>query len=93
MLAASDGRSPVIRRNGKSPGRSSARELTSIQLEGSGQVPAVLAFVHRLESLGFPLVIETIQLNPESKLGMVKINLTIVILDFDQWKKEPPRNA
>jgi hypothetical protein len=72
----------------ESPGRSSAKELTSIQLEGTGPVPAIMGFLHQLESLGYPLVVEAVQLTPENKPGALKMNLTIVILDFDQWKKE-----
>lgn len=77
----------------ESPGRSSAKELTSIQLEGTGPVPSIIGFLHHLESLGYPLVVETVQLTPESKPGSVKMNLTIVILDFDQWKKEEAPGA
>jgi hypothetical protein len=75
----------------ESSARPSAKELTSMQLEGVGPVPAVMALLHRLEVLGFPLVIESVQFTPEStKPGMVKVNLTIVILDFEQWKSPVP---
>jgi hypothetical protein len=74
----------------ETPGGSSAKELTSIQLEGVGAVPAIMGFLHRLESLGYPLVVDSVQLTPENKPGSLKMNLTIVILDFDQWKKEVP---
>ncbi|MCI0744301.1 MAG: hypothetical protein L0Y58_02745 [Verrucomicrobia subdivision 3 bacterium] len=77
----------------ESAGRASAREMTSIQMEGTGQVPAVAAFLHQIGTLGFPLIVESVQLNPEKKPGMLKMNLNIVILDFEQWKKEPSPNA
>jgi hypothetical protein len=60
-----------------------------MQLEGSGPVPAVIAFLSRLESVGFPLVIDSVQLTPDMRPGQMKLSLTLVILDFDQWK-EPP---
>jgi len=49
--------------------------------------------VEHLESIGFPLVVDAVQLNTEpTKPGMVKLTLTILILDFEQWKKtEAPR--
>ncbi len=73
----------------ESPARASARELASMQLEGVGPVPAVMTLLHRLETLGYPLIVDSIQITPEAaKPGMVKINLTIVILDFEQWTKE-----
>jgi len=72
--------------------RSSGKELASMQLEGSGPVAGVVELLHRLPLLGYPIVIDAVQLNPESKPGMVKVSLTIVILDFEQFKtEEAPR--
>src|SRR5437660_1423500 len=39
----------------ESPARPSSKELAAMQLEGSGPVPAVMGFLHRLESVGYPL--------------------------------------
>ena len=77
----------------ESPARTSAKELASMQFEGVGPVPAIVTLLHRLEVLGYPLVVDSVQLNSDpTKPGMVKLNLTIVILDFDQWKEpEVPR--
>ncbi|MDB6130609.1 MAG: hypothetical protein JWM04_1716 [Verrucomicrobiales bacterium] len=73
----------------ESPGRGSSKELASIKLEGMGPIPAVVAFFHRLDTIGYPLVIESVQLNPEtSRPGSAKVSLTIILLDFEQWKKE-----
>lgn len=78
----------------ESPARASAKELTSMQLEGIGPVPGVIALLHRLEVLGYPLVLESVQINSDpTKPGMVKLSLTIVILDLEQWKKEEIRNV
>jgi hypothetical protein len=74
-------------------GRSSTRELSTMQLEGVGQVTAVMSLLARLETLGYPLVIDAIQLTPDAKPGMLKVHLTIVILDFEQWKAEEVPNA
>jgi hypothetical protein len=47
-----------------------------------------------LETLGYPLILDSVQINPDAtKPGMVKLNLTIVILDFEQWKNEEMRNV
>jgi hypothetical protein len=77
----------------ESAARASAKELVSMQLEGSGPVPAVLTFLHRLETLGYPVVIDSMQINADTRPGMIKLNMTIIILDFDQWKKEEMPNA
>jgi hypothetical protein len=74
-------------------GRTSAKELSTVQLEGTGQVSSVMALLHKLEGLGYPLVIDALQLTPETKPGMLKVNLTIVILDFEQWKTEEAPHA
>ena len=74
--------------------RGSVKELASMQLEGVGPVPAVMTFLHRLERLGYPIIFDSIQITAEpSKPGNVKMNLTIVILDFEQWKAPEARHA
>jgi hypothetical protein len=72
----------------ESQGSASTKELASIQVEGQGPVPAVMAFLHRLDTLGYPLVIDSLQLTPQQMPpGNLKFNMTIIILDFEQWKK------
>jgi hypothetical protein len=77
----------------ESPSRGSTREIAQMQFEGSGKVDAVLGLLSQLESIGYPLVVDAVQLNAEpTKPGMVKLTMTILILDFEQWKKtEAPR--
>jgi len=77
----------------ESPARPSSKELASVQMEGTGPVPAVMGLLSRLESVGFPLVIDAVQLTPDMRPGQLKVNLTILILDFDQWTKEGAPHA
>jgi hypothetical protein len=71
----------------ESPARPSSRELASIQFEGSGPVPATIALLHRVTTLGYPLIIDSAQITQDpTRPGQVKLNLTIVVLDFEQWK-------
>jgi hypothetical protein len=71
----------------ETPARAAARELSAVQLEGMGPVPAVLRFLETVGNLGFPLVADSLQLSPApGGPGMVKMTVTLVILDFDQWK-------
>ncbi len=78
----------------ESSARPAAKELTAMQVEGVGPVPAVSALLHALETLGYPLVIDAVQMTPDNtKPGMVKVNLTIVILDIEQWKTPEARRA
>ena len=77
----------------ESPARPGSKELSTIQIEGSGPVQATMAMLSRLETCGYPLVIDSTQIsaNP-SQPGQIKLNLTIIILDFEPLKKtEAPR--
>ena len=75
----------------ESPSRSSSKELASMQLEGVGPVPAVIALLHRLETLGYPLLLDAVQINPDTtKPGVVRLHLTIAILNFEQWNEDKP---
>lgn len=67
--------------------RGSGGALATMQLESSGQVPAVLSFLAGLNTIGFPLVVDSVQFTTDNRPGMVKMNLTIIILDFDQQKE------
>jgi hypothetical protein len=68
-------------------GRASAKEAGSIQFEGSGPITGVMALLHHLERIGFPVIIDTIQFTSDPRMpNGIKVNLTIVVLDFDAWK-------
>ena len=64
-----------------------------MQIQANGQLPGTIAFLQRLSALGFPVIIESAQVTAEPmRPGALKLNLTITILDFEQWKKaEVPR--
>jgi hypothetical protein len=75
-------------------GRASGKELASMQLEGSGQVSAVMGLLHQFQSLGYPIIVDSVQITAEaSRPGTVKFSLAIIILDFDQWKAEEASNG
>lgn len=78
----------------ESPPRTSSKELASIQLEGSGPVPATLGLFQRLNTCGYPLIIDSVQLSSDPmRPGQVKFNLTVIILDFEQWKSAETPHA
>jgi len=78
----------------ESPARGSGRELATVQFEGVGPVPAVTGFLHRLQTVGYPVLVDTAQITSDSsKPGQAKLALTLTILDFDQWKKEGAPHA
>src|SRR5436190_20703708 len=67
----------------ESGARQSGKELTSMQLDCTGAVPALMAFLHGFESIGYPIIVDSVQFSPEpSKPGQVKAHISLVILDF-----------
>ena len=78
----------------ESSARPANKELATVQVECTGPVPSVTGMLKRLETVGYPLIIQNVQLTPlPNPPGQMKVNLTIVILDFEQWKKEGSPNA
>ena len=64
-------------------GRSSSRELGAIQIDGQAPAAAAVRFLHGIKSLGFPLVVDSLQLNPVAKApGQVQFTVSVVVLDF-----------
>jgi hypothetical protein len=73
-------------RESMTPGQ--GKGLATVQLEGSGQIPAMLAFLGGLGRIGFPVIVDSVQFTAViGRPGQVKMNLTIIILDFDQQKE------
>jgi len=77
----------------ESASRGSADEIATMQFEGSGSVPAVTGLLNRMQTLGYPLVIDSVQIAPDNRPGMMKLSLTIVILNFEKWKTPEATHA
>ena len=78
----------------ESPAKTAAKELATLQFEGAGPVAAVLGLFQRLQTLGYPLIVDSVQITPDPmRPSQVKLILTLVILDFDQWKAEGKSHA
>jgi hypothetical protein len=78
----------------ETPAHGAGKEIASIQFEGTGPVPAVMALLYQLERAGAPLIVDSVRITGSPRQpGAVKVNLTIVVLDFEQWKAEGPPHA
>jgi hypothetical protein len=77
----------------ESAARGSGDEVAQMQFEGSGPVAAVTGLLNRMQSLGYPLVIDSVQLTQDMRPGMIKVSLTIVILNYDKWKTAEASHA
>ncbi len=74
--------------------RSTGKELATMQLDCSGKIASVLAFIHKFDSIGYPIIVDSVQLTPEPmKPGMLKAHVALIILDFEQWKGEGQPHA
>jgi hypothetical protein len=69
----------------ESASRGSGDEIATMQFDGSGPVAAVTGLLDRMRTLGYPLVIDSVQITPDNRPGMLKLSLTIVILNFEKW--------
>ena len=75
-------------------GGTTPKELATIQFQGAGQPAAVVMLIRQLPLLGSPLVIRSLQLTADPmRPGQVKINVTLSVLNFDEWKKGGAPNA
>jgi hypothetical protein len=71
----------------ETPARTAGPDLSAIQLEAMGPAVGVLRFLQSLDSLGVPLITDSLQLAPlQPGAGQLKLNLNLVIPDFDNWK-------
>lgn len=71
----------------ETPARTAGPDLSSIQLEAMGPAVGVLRFLQSLDRLGVPLITDSLQLAPlQPGAGQLKLNLTLVIPDFQNWK-------
>lgn len=73
----------------ESPGRSSHREIATIQFQTAGPVVGIMALIHRLPLLGYPIVIDSVQITADPmQPGVVKLMATVFVLDYQQWINE-----
>ncbi|MFN0057973.1 MAG: hypothetical protein ACKVX7_05885 [Planctomycetota bacterium] len=67
----------------------SGRELSGILLEAEGKIAEICAFVHGVEQLPYPLVMDRFVLNSAGKEpGQVKLTMSISIWNYAAWKKQ-----
>ena len=76
------------------PGRASAKEAATIEFEGSGPVTAVVSLVQRLPLLGYPLLIDSLQITGDpARPDQIKLSVKIIVLNFENWKKTEAPHA
>jgi hypothetical protein len=74
--------------------RGNGDEIATMQVEASGQVAAITGMLNRMQTLGYPLLIDTVQITTDAaRPGMMKLSLTIVILNYENWKNPEATHA
>ena len=70
------------------------QDLGTIQFDATGQPQAVTRFLATLNQLGFPIIVESVQLSSDPRgPGVLKMHLNLTLLDFEQWKRRSPTHA
>lgn len=78
----------------ETPAQGTAREVASIQFEGSGRVEGLMSLLYHLPALGYPLLLDEMQITSDPRMpGGVKFNLTIAVLDFEKWSQTQEDHA
>lgn len=78
----------------ETPAQTGGLELATIHIDGSGQVAGMLKLLDRLQRLGYPLIIDSVQMTSQPmQPGRIKFDMTITILDFNQWKNQEATHA
>ena len=77
----------------ESASRGNGDEIATMQFEGSGQVQAVTGFLNRMQTLGYPLIIDSVQMTTGPQPGMMKLSFSIVILNYENWKNPEATHA
>lgn len=69
------------------PNRGSGKEIATIQFEASGPLQPLLNLLGGIDTLGFPLLVDNVQLaNDAQHPGQLKLSLTVIVLDYEKWK-------
>ncbi|MBN2490883.1 MAG: hypothetical protein JXQ29_08545 [Planctomycetes bacterium] len=72
----------------ESPGRRRAHELAVFQVNGSAAGTALARFLHRVQHLGYPVVLDSIEIKAAPKPGAVTFSFAIALLDHGAWLAE-----
>lgn len=73
----------------ESPGNAANGEISMMRLEAVGPVAGVLAFIHEMQSLGCPVLIDALQISSDNRQpGMLKVNVDLVVLDYEKWQQK-----
>ena len=72
-----------------------ARELATIQFDGTGPLAAALGLIQRVQTLGYPVVIDSLQITPDgSKPGTLKLKVcpkTVELYELRSVSGRPSR--
>ncbi len=78
----------------ESPGRATSHEAAFLRFETTGPAKAALLLIHRLERVGFPILIDSLQMKQDPKKpGMMELTFQVVVLDYSRWKQEDTRHG
>ena len=66
----------------------------TFQLEANGPLKSLMPLLHRLQTTGYPLIIESLSLRTDKrKQGEVQWSATVIVLDYSKWKSKGGNRA
>jgi hypothetical protein len=77
----------------ETPGRLRALEHTVFQVSGGGKDQNVVRFVDRMHRLGYPFVLDNVQVKAAKAPGQVTFSFSAALLDFARWSGEEARGV
>ena len=73
----------------ESPSRATGATLTTMRLSGEGQIESIIKFVHAAPRLGFPILIETLNVSGDESSGAQRrFDMELRVLDYKNWKPQ-----
>jgi hypothetical protein len=66
----------------------------TLQLEGTGPLKSLMPLLHRFQTTGYPLIVDSFTVRAEKrKPGEVQWSAEVILLDYQKWKKPGGGNA
>ncbi len=76
------------------PGSGGKGVAATLQMEGEGPMKSLMPLLHRFQSTGYPLLIDSFNIRSDKrKPGQLQWSADVIILDYQLWKKEGGRRA
>ena len=75
-------------------GRGGQGVAATLQIEGTGPLKSLMPLLHRFQTTGYPLIVDSLTIRSDKrKPGEVQWSAEVMLLNYQQWKKQGGPNA